>query len=144
VKTTCDLFNEIIPLGRLIHLVNQKKDRLLTEYLSPQDVTAPQFKVLCSIFCEVAITPGDLSKTLSVDMGALTRMLDRLACKGWVSRRPNPDDKRCVIVELTEEGRELCQYCHRLVGHDLHEELTRNLTAEEIAQLECLLKKILL
>ncbi len=47
MKSTSDLFNEIIPLGRLIHMVNQKKDRLLNEYLSPLDITAAQFKVLC-------------------------------------------------------------------------------------------------
>lgn len=39
MKSTSDLFNEIIPLGRLIHMVNQKKDRLLNEYLSPLDIT---------------------------------------------------------------------------------------------------------
>lgn len=46
MKSTSDLFNEIIPLGRLIHMVNQKKDRLLNEYLSPLDITAAQLKVL--------------------------------------------------------------------------------------------------
>lgn len=46
MKSTSDLFNEIIPLGRLIHMVNQKKDRLLNEYLSPLDITAAQFKVV--------------------------------------------------------------------------------------------------
>ncbi|KAE9774376.1 transcriptional regulator, partial [Escherichia coli] len=49
MKNTSDLFNEIIPLGRLIYMVNQKKDRLLNDYLSPLDITASQFKVLCSI-----------------------------------------------------------------------------------------------
>ncbi|EIU2205952.1 MDR efflux pump AcrAB transcriptional activator MarA [Shigella flexneri] len=84
MKSTSDLFNEIIPLGRLIHMVNQKKDRLLNEYLSPLDITAAQFKVLCSIRCAACITPVELKKVLSVDLGALTRMLDRLVCKGWV------------------------------------------------------------
>lgn len=55
MKSTSDLFNEIIPLGRLIHMVNQKKDRLLNEYLSPLDITAAQFKVLCSIRCAACI-----------------------------------------------------------------------------------------
>ena len=94
MKSTSDLFNEIIPLGRLIHMVNQKKDRLLNEYLSPLDITAAQFKVLCSIRCAACITPVELKKVLSVDLGALTRMLDRLVCKGWVERLPNPNDKR--------------------------------------------------
>lgn len=57
MKSTSDLFNEMIPLGRLIQMVNQKKDRLLNDYLSPMDITATQFRVLCSIRCEVCITP---------------------------------------------------------------------------------------
>ncbi|EFK48967.1 multiple antibiotic resistance protein MarR [Escherichia coli MS 107-1] len=96
-------------------MVNQKKDRLLNEYLSPLDITAAQFKVLCSIRCAACITPVELKKVLSVDLGALTRMLDRLVCKE----------------------------CHQLVGQDLHQELTKNLTADEVATLEHLLKKVL-
>ncbi|HAZ5458875.1 TPA: MarR family transcriptional regulator [Escherichia coli] len=120
MKSTSDLFNEIIPLGRLIHMVNQKKDRLLNEYLSPE-----------------------LKKVLSVDLGALTRMLDRLVCKGWVERLPNPNDKRGVLVKLTTSGAAICEQCHQLVGQDLHQELTKNLTADEVATLEHLLKKVL-
>lgn len=52
MKSTSDIFNDVVPLGRLIHMVNQKKDRLLNDYLSPLDITATQFKVLCSIRCE--------------------------------------------------------------------------------------------
>lgn len=62
VKSCCDLFNQIIPLGRLIQMVNQKKDRLLNEYLSPLDVTATQFSVLCAIHREGCITPVELKK----------------------------------------------------------------------------------
>lgn len=113
MKSTSDLFNEIIPLGRLIHMVNQKKDRLLNEYLSPLDITAAQFKVLCSIRCAECITPVELKKVLSVDLGALTRMLDRLVCKGWVERLPNPNDKRGVLVKLTTSGAAICEQCHQ-------------------------------
>ncbi|WP_165462376.1 multiple antibiotic resistance transcriptional regulator MarR [Atlantibacter sp.] len=138
-----DLFNTIIPLGRLIHMVNQKKDRLLNEYLSPLDVTATQFKVLCAIRCGGSITPVELKKVLSVDLGALTRMLDRLVARGWIARMPNPNDKRGVLIQLTPEGAALCEQCHQLVGQTLHQELTKNMTAEEVTTLEYLLKKIL-
>ncbi|SQB39711.1 DNA-binding transcriptional repressor MarR [Citrobacter koseri] len=94
MKSTSDLFNEIIPLGSLDLHGQSEKDRLLNDYLSPLDITASQFKVLCSIRCAVCITPVELKKVLSVDLGALTRMLDRLVCKGWIERLPNPHDKR--------------------------------------------------
>lgn len=67
MKSTSDLFNEIIPLGRLIHMVNQKKDRLLNEYLSPLDITAAQFKVLCSIRCAACIEKGIVGRPGSTD-----------------------------------------------------------------------------
>ncbi len=143
MKSTSDLFNDMIPLGRLIYMVNQKKDRLLNDYLSPLDITATQFKVLCSVRCEVCITPVELKKILSVDLGALTRMIDRLVGRGWIERRPNPNDKRGVLLQLTCEGAAMCEQCHQLVGQELHQELTKNLTAEEVATLEHLLKKIL-
>lgn len=60
MKITCDLFNEIIPLGRLNHMVNQHKGRLLNDSLSPLHIIATQFKVLCSIHYEVCITPVEL------------------------------------------------------------------------------------
>ena len=135
MKSTSDLFNEMIPLGRLIQMVNQKKDRLLNDYLSPMDITATQFRVLCSIRCEVCITPVELKTVLSVDPGAMTRMLDRLACKGWIERG--------VLVQLTPDGAALCEQCHQVVGQKLHQELTKNLSADEVAMLEQLLKKVL-
>jgi len=141
--SNCDLFNEIIPLGRLIHIVNQHTERLLNDALSTLDITAAQFKVLCSIHHQGSLSPVELKKILSVDLGALTRMLDRLACKGWVLRVPNPKDKRGVLISLTPEGRALCQQCHGTVGLSMHNELTKNLTQDEVDTLYKLLTKIL-
>ena len=71
---------------------------------------------------------------LSVDPGAMTRMLDRLACKGWIERLPNPADKRGVLVQLTPDGAALCEQCHQVVG-PYTRELTKNLSADEVAML---------
>ncbi|EFG3180847.1 transcriptional regulator, partial [Escherichia coli] len=43
----------------------------------------------------------------------------------------------------TTSGAAICEQCHQLVGQDLHQELTKNLTADEVATLEHLLKKVL-
>lgn len=116
MKSTSDLFNEIIPLGRLIHMVNQKKDRLLNEYLSPLDITAAQFKVLCSIRCAACITPVELKKSVVGRHGSTDPYAGSLVCKGWVERLPNPNDKRGVLVKLTTSGAAICEQCHQLVG----------------------------
>ena len=79
---------------------------------------------------------------LSVDPGAMTRMLDRLACKGWIERLPNPADKRGVLVQLTPDGAAFASSVIRLWVRS-YQELTKNLSADEVAMLEQLLKKVL-
>lgn len=116
---------------------------MLTYDCHGNNITATQFRVLCSIRCEVCTTPVELKTVLSVDPGAMTRMLDRLVCKGWIERLPNPNDKRGILVQLTPEGAALCEHCHQVVGQKLHQELTKNLTADEVVMLEQLLKKVL-
>ena len=123
MKSTSDLFSEMIPLGRLIRWLTKKIACSTTT--SPMDITATQFRVLCSIRCEVCITPVELKTVLSVDPGAMTRMLDRLACKGWLNGYPTPADKRGVLVQLTPDGAALCEQCHQVVGQKLHQELTK-------------------
>ncbi|STT03390.1 DNA-binding transcriptional repressor MarR [Klebsiella pneumoniae] len=106
--------------------------------------TATQFRVLCSIRCEVCITPVELKTVLSVDPGAIdAHARPPGGAKAGVERLPNPADKRGVLVQLTPDGAALCEQCHQVVGQKLHQELTKNLSADEVAMLEQLLKKVL-
>ena len=40
-----------------------------------------------------------------VTSGTMTNRVDRLAARGLVTRDPNPDDRRAVLVGLTDDGR---------------------------------------
>ncbi len=52
-----------------------------------------------------ALSPQQLIEALLLSSGAMTNRLDRLEQAGLVARRPNPDDRRGVIVSLTPPGR---------------------------------------
>src|SRR5215211_4429110 len=49
-------------------------------------------------------SPGWLAERLGLSSGAMTNRLDRLESAGLVRRLPDPDDRRALKVELTEEG----------------------------------------
>src|SRR5579875_1282287 len=53
------------------------------------------------------LTATQLAKITSLSSGGLTVALDRLERAGLVRRRPNPDDRRSVLIEATEETRRL-------------------------------------
>jgi DNA-binding MarR family transcriptional regulator len=51
------------------------------------------------------LSPGGLLRTTLVTSGTMTNRIDRLEEAGLVSRRPDPQDKRGVLVRLTDQGR---------------------------------------
>lgn len=54
---------------------------------------------------ERPLTPSEIGERTFVSSGTVTGTLDQLEYRGWVRRIPNPDDRRSVLVEITEEGR---------------------------------------
>jgi DNA-binding MarR family transcriptional regulator len=64
--------------------------------------------------------PRELSAELHLSSGTLTTMLDRIETAGYIVRKPNPNDRRSVFVELTKAGRlageAVSDTMHRVLG----------------------------
>ncbi|MDH2428723.1 MarR family transcriptional regulator [Sphaerisporangium sp. TRM90804] len=52
------------------------------------------------------LSPGALLRATLVTSGTMTNRIDRLAAARLVRRRPDPEDRRGVLVSLTDAGRE--------------------------------------
>lgn len=53
------------------------------------------------------LSPGELARAMVLSPAATTHRLQRLEERGLVVRRPDPEDGRYGVVELTAAGREL-------------------------------------
>ena len=51
------------------------------------------------------LSPGTLLRATLVTSGTMTNRIDRLAAAGLVSRHRDPQDKRGVLVALTDRGK---------------------------------------
>jgi DNA-binding MarR family transcriptional regulator len=51
------------------------------------------------------LSPGRLLRETLVTSGTMTNRVDRLAARGLVERKPDPNDRRGVLVRLTDQGR---------------------------------------
>jgi len=88
------------------------------------------------------LSPTRLFKGLMLSSAGITSRLDRLERRGYVKRHRDPDDRRGVLVELTDAGREvLDQAVSANSGGE--KELLAGLTRQEQKALAALLKKLL-
>lgn len=55
------------------------------------------------------VTPKQSGEYLELSTGAMTSLIDRLEQRGHIERRPNPDDRRSVLLHLTPSGETLAQ-----------------------------------
>jgi DNA-binding MarR family transcriptional regulator len=56
-------------------------------------------------------SPGWLAERMRLSSGAMTNRLDRLEEAGLIRRLPDPEDRRALKVELTEEGHKIWHEC---------------------------------
>jgi len=88
------------------------------------------------------LSPTRLGKGLMLSSAGVTSRLDRLERRGLVARLPDPDDRRGVIVELTDAGLDLVDKA--VAGNVVAErQILAGLEPPEIDQLEALLRKVL-
>lgn len=55
------------------------------------------------------ITPKQAGEYLELTTGAMTSLIDRLEQRGHLERRPNPEDRRSILLHLTPSGAEVAE-----------------------------------
>lgn len=80
--------------------------------LAPWDISPSQHRALSVLRRSGAMRPGELSTLLRIAPRSATEVIDALEERGFVRRRPDPDDRRATQVELTDDGAELIAMVH--------------------------------
>ena len=144
MKTTAQYGNEIdtalglwVKLARAYATFNKETVKDIRRY----GLTQPQFGTLECLGHLGAMTIGELSRKMLVSGGNMTCVVDNLEKEGLVERRHSDEDRRSVIVSLTDKGSQLFkeifpQHAAQIV------QLASVLGSEERAELSRLLKKL--
>ena len=73
------------------------------------DMSTPQFKALLLISEEEGIRMRELARKMGGSFSNATVLVDRLVERGLVERLAEPEDRRVVLVRVSEEGRFLIE-----------------------------------
>lgn len=99
------------------------------------DMTMPQFKILFLLYSFGRKPMSEIANKLGKNISTATGIVDRLVEQGLIKREEDPDDRRKVIIRLTERGIELCQSFLQ-AGWQHAERVMNRLTLEELQIVE--------
>jgi DNA-binding MarR family transcriptional regulator len=92
-------------------------------------------KTLSVLMQEGAMTAGRIAQRLSLTTGAVTSLIDRLERRGLVTRAPDPNDRRKVIVIVNQQALNESDNTYLAIGQAFNA-LYASYTTEQLVFLE--------
>jgi len=113
-----------------LNKVRRKIHRYYESKLAPFNITPVQFYVLSALWDNNEIKFKDLALRLDMDGATLTGILDRMEKSNFIERKKDPDDRRSVLVCLTEKSKEMRPQMIE-IAQNLDEEFRDKVSNEE-------------
>ncbi len=127
--------------GFWLRFVSNYVSQSFARKLVPTGVTVAEWVILREMFAAGETAPSTLAKTTGLTRGAVSKLIDRLVKKGYVSRTEAADDRRFQDIELTAAGRRIVPKLAAIADRN-DEEFFSQLSAEERARLVATLRKL--
>jgi DNA-binding MarR family transcriptional regulator len=90
--------------GYLFRRMQQIAVSIFMEECKAFDLTPVQYAALVAIHTHPAIDATRLSAVIAFDRSTLGSVIERLQAKGYIERKPAPEDKRIKLLYLTKAG----------------------------------------
>lgn len=79
-------------------------EQISSAHIRTLDLTPPQFDIVATLGNTPGMSFKELGEKTLITKGTLTGIIDRLEAKGLVRRTVKMEDRRSMIVQLTEKG----------------------------------------
>jgi DNA-binding MarR family transcriptional regulator len=112
-------------------------NQLIKEY----DVSPEQWSVIFRVVQNEKISQKELADSTYKDQGNLTRMIDKLVEKGYLSKKLHKSDRRAVELIATQKSKSLVKKIVPISSMH-NEQLTKDFTQEDKLKLTELLNRV--
>lgn len=119
-KLLVQLFNDILHI--------EEKAMKKTAF---NDLSITEIHTIDVIGTEGNRTMGEIAHDLRITVGTLTTAINRLIKKGYVERKRIEEDRRVVLVSLTEKGKEVFDV-HSIFHKEMIDEILEHFNETEL------------
>jgi DNA-binding MarR family transcriptional regulator len=126
-------------VGFILRKANQRHIAIFARHIG--DLTPPQFAALAKLAEIGEASQNQLGAMVAMDAATIKGVIDRLKARGLVTLSAHREDRRRLVVGLSDEGRALIEKLLPLAGR-ITEETLAPLNARETASFLKLLAKL--
>jgi DNA-binding MarR family transcriptional regulator len=109
VSDTTDPYTFSEQVGHLLRKAYQRHLAIFQQNVGDSQLTSMQFVTLCAVRDGGPSSLTELVKATTVDQATIRGIVERLKARDLITLEPDPQDRRKVIVGLSESGRQRVQ-----------------------------------
>jgi DNA-binding MarR family transcriptional regulator len=128
--------------GELVRLEIELWDAVDARLSAECDLPLGRFMTMRAIARRPGCRVQDIAEDLAITVGGTSKVVDRVAAAGHCVRRPNPDDKRSSLIELTPAGEEALVKATASFEDELHRRLGSALPGTDLPDLAATLTRL--
>jgi DNA-binding MarR family transcriptional regulator len=102
-------------LTYLIGSLDRILKRRLTDALAPFGLTLAQFTALSVLEARGEASNAQLAERSFITPQSANEVMMAMSARGWVTREPDPNHGRIVVLRLTAEGHDIVRRCMKVV-----------------------------
>ncbi|MFW9865457.1 MAG: MarR family winged helix-turn-helix transcriptional regulator [Candidatus Thorarchaeota archaeon] len=102
----CEIIN-FSEIFQLINILNKKYKNLQRRVIKVESLTPPQYSILTELWKSDGKQFKELASACCCSPSTITGIIDTMEKNDLVYRKPNPNDRRSLLVKLTDKGKEI-------------------------------------
>lgn len=130
-----------VHLGYWLRLVSNRVSGTFARLLQERQLSVAEWVALNQIERGTEVTPAELADAMGMTRGAISKVLDKLESKHWITRTASREDHRVQWVSATRSGRRVLPEL-AAIADDNDSRFFGALDGDEQANLRKLLQKL--
>jgi DNA-binding MarR family transcriptional regulator len=94
-------------VGHLLRRAHQRHTAIFQEGIGDLQLTPTQFAALAKMHDLGQVSQNQLGRLTAMDPATIQGVIQRLEARKLIERGPDPNDRRCTILRLTDKGKAL-------------------------------------
>jgi DNA-binding MarR family transcriptional regulator len=96
-------------VGHLLRRAHQRHTAIFQDGMGDLQLTPTQFAALAKVHDLGQASQNQLGRLTAMDPATIQGVIQRLEARKLIERSPDPNDRRCTVLRLTDKGKSLAK-----------------------------------
>lgn len=125
----------------MVHKASRQIEVYLDHVFQDEKLSAREAHLLGYVNVYGPCSVSELIRVFGLKASTLTSMLDRMENSEFIHRKPNPDDRRSLLLHISDKGTDMANKAYK-VTDEMAQQVKNGVTQQDLEGFEAVMKSL--